>query len=59
MNLSDYVLENLQLKQELDELRWAVIEAVESYERFGEVSNFEGQPLIYAQVLLDLQEKLK
>jgi len=59
MNLSDYVLENLQLKQELDELRWAIIEAVESYERFGEVCNFDSQPLIYAQVLLDLQEKLK
>jgi hypothetical protein len=59
MNLSDYILENLQMKQEIDELRLSIIDAVESYERFGEISNFEGQPLIYAKVLLDLREKLK
>lgn len=56
---SDYVLENLRLKQELDSLRYHIHCSVEAYERLGEVTNFEDQPLIYAQVLLDLWEKAK
>lgn len=56
---SAYVLENLRLKQEPDELRYSIHCSVEAYERLGEVTNFEGQPLIYAQVLLDLREKAK
>ena len=59
MTLSDYVLENLKLKEELDTLHCAIQDSIEAYERLGEVTSFEDQPLIYAQVLLDLGDLIK
>lgn len=42
---------------ELLEALQAVLEARKSYERFGEICSFEENPMIYAQVLIELAEK--
>lgn len=46
----------LQLQSQLNALVTKIKESIEAYERLGEVTSFEGQPLIYAQVLLGLLE---
>lgn len=62
MNLSDYVLENLKLNDEISDLRAAlseVLHAWDNYERQGAISELEGQPLICAVVLEELTELAK
>jgi hypothetical protein len=59
MNLSDYVLENLKLKEELSDA-YEVISDIKSaydhYEREGAISELEGNALIYAEVLENIND---
>lgn len=60
MNLSDYVLENLKLKEELSDAYKIIAEiknAYSHYEYEGAISELEGAALIYAEVLENLNEE--
>jgi len=60
MNLSDYILENLKLKEELSDA-YEVISGINNaythYEYEGAISELEGVALIYAEVLENLNEE--
>lgn len=62
MKLSDYVLENLKLKEELSDA-YKVLSDVKSaydhYEYEGAISELEGNALIYAEVLENLNESVR
>ena len=60
MNLSDYILENLKLKEELShayEVISGIKNAYAHYEYEGAISELEGVALIYAEVLENLNEE--
>ena len=59
MNLSDYIIENLKLKEELSDTYKVLSEiknAYDHYEYEGAISELEGNALIYAEVLENLNE---
>lgn len=60
MNLSDCVLENLRLREELSDAYEVISEiknAYDHYEYEGAISELEGVALIYAEVLENLNEE--
>lgn len=60
MKLSDYVLENLKLKEELShayEVISGIKNAYAHYEYEGAISELEGNALIYAEVLENLNDE--